>query len=176
MKLIINGLSKIMLTALITLIVLIAIKANSSFKAKFYKIVYESSFSFAKLNNLYINNFGKIIPTANISPTKPVFNETLNYEKKESYLDGVSLTVSNNYLVPALESGVVVYIGEKEGYGNVVIVNSSDNTDIWYGNMQSIDLNLYQYIDKGEYIGSASDKIYMVFKNNGKVLNYDKFI
>ena len=176
MKIITNGIFKILLTILFSLMILIAIKANSSFKTKFYKKVYESSFSFAKVNTLYNTYFGNLIPTNQLNITKPVFNESLLYQSKEKYLDGVNLTVSSNYLVPSLSSGVVVYIGQKENYGNVVIINNSDDVDIWYGNMDNINVKLYDFVNKGDYLGSVSNNLYMVFKSNGKVLNYDKYI
>lgn len=176
MKIITNSIFKILITTVLSLLILIAIKANNSFKTKFYKYIYESSISFAKFNALYSSYFGKIIPTTDLDIVKPVFNETLEYDKKEDYKDGVSLTIGSDYLVPAIASGVVVYIGNKEGYGNVLIINSNDGTDIWYGNMDNIDLKLYDYVDKGKYIGKASNNLYLVFKNDGKVISYDKYI
>ena len=167
---------KLLITCLLTLIVLICIKASSSFKNKFYKYFYDTSFNFAKINNIYNNYFGKIIPTTNLDITKPVFHESLIYTNKEEYLDGVNLTVDNNYLVPSITSGVVVYIGKKEGYGDVVIINDSNGVDIWYGNMDNIDLNLYDYVKKGKYIGTANSNLYLVFKKNGKKIDYDKYI
>lgn len=176
MKIITKEIFKILITILLSLVILISIKASSSFKTKFYKNVYETSLSFAKLNSLYTKHFGNIMPAGNINTTKPVFNETLIYQNIEPYLDGASLTVDDEYLVPAITSGVVVYVGQKEGYGNVVIINNSDNVDVWYGNMDNIDIKLYQYVEKGQYIGSVKNKIYMVFKSNGKKLDYDKYI
>ena len=43
-----------------------------------------------------------------------VFNEKLTYEKANVYKDGVELKVDSNYLVPNLESGIVVFMGDKE--------------------------------------------------------------
>ena len=176
MKIITNQLFKILITTVLSLLILIAIKANNSFKTRFYKHIYETSISFAKLNTLYSSYFGKIIPNSDLEIVKPVFNESLIYDKKEEYLDGVNLTINKDYLVPSISSGVVVYIGKKEGYGNVLIINSSDGTDIWYGNMDKIDLKLYDYIEKGKYIGTASNNLYLVFKKDGKKIDYDKYI
>ena len=176
MKIITNKLFKLLITIVLSLLVLICIKTNSSFKMSFYKYIYESNISFAKINALYNNYFGKIIPTNNLEVVKPVFHESLIYQNKEEYKDGVNLTIDNDYLVPAISSGVVVYIGPKEGYGNVLIINNEDGIDIWYGNMDSIDLKIYDYVDKGTYIGKASKNLYLVFKKNGKVLDYDKYI
>lgn len=176
MKIITNQLFKILITLVLSLLILIGIKASSSFKTKFYKKVYETSISFAKINTLYNTYFGKIIPVNNLEVVKPVFNESLVYQKKEDYLDGVNLYIDSEYLVPSLSSGVVVYIGNKEGYGNTIIISSNDGTDIWYGNMDRIDLKLYDYVDKGTYIGTSHNNLYLLFKRNGKVIPYDKYI
>ena len=39
------------------------------------------------------------------------------------YKDGVKLETDEGYLIPALESGIVVYMGDKEDYGYTVIMN-----------------------------------------------------
>ena len=176
MKIITNQLFKILITIIISLVILIGIKASTSFKTKFYKKVYETSITFAKINTIYNTYFGKIIPVNNLEVVKPVFNESLVYQKKEAYLDGANLHIDSEYLVPSLSSGVVVYIGNKEGYGNTLIISSNDGTDIWYGNMDRIDLKLYDYVDKGTYIGTAHSNLYLVFKKDGKVIPYDKYI
>ena len=58
---------------------------------------------------------------------------------------GYKLTVSNNYLVPVIKSGVVVFIGTKKDYGNVVTIEAEDNTTITYGNIKNTKV-----IEKGE--------------------------
>lgn len=44
--------------------------------------------------------------------------------------------VSNNYLVPTLESGIVVFMGEKEGYGKTIIIEQINGIDVWYSNIE----------------------------------------
>jgi len=166
---------KLLVTIIITLIILIIIKSNKVFKKNFYKYVYESNISFSKINKLYKEYFGNILPL-NIKDLEPVFNEKLIYEEKEKYLDGVKLIVGENYLVPSLNDGVVVFTGYKENYGNVVIINQSDGTDLWYGNLDNINVKLYDNIKKGQYIGNVKNELYLVFKKNGNILDYEKYI
>lgn len=108
--------------------------------------------------------------------SEPVFNEKLVYDSSSSYLDGVSLNVSSDYLVPSLDSGLVVFIGEKEGYGKTVIIEDSKGVDIWYSNLSSVNVKLYSYVSNGEYIGSCNELLYLVFKKDGNVLDYKKYI
>lgn len=176
MRIILNSFSKILITIILTLLVLILIKSNQNFKMYFYNNIYEKSISFAKINSLYQTKFGSILPLKNVENTKKVFNEEIIYEEYEKYFDGVLLHVNDNYLVPAKKSGVVVYIGEKENYGKVIIVNGDDGVDIWYGNLENVNVSLYDYIEDGTYIGSVNKDLYLVFKKDGKYLDYEKYI
>ena len=74
-------------------------------------------------------HFGDILPFQNIvkDNTKLVFNENLVYEDASVYKDGVKLKVDSNYLVPIIESGIVVFIGEKDDYGKTVIIEQVEN-------------------------------------------------
>ena len=167
---------KLCLVTLITLVVLILVKQNNNIKNIIYDNVYDKNISFAYINGLYKKYFGTnkfIEEKINI---KPVFNEKISYSKKEKYKDGLNLYVDNNYLVPNIDSGLVIFTGTKEGYGNVVIVEQIDGVDVWYGNLTNINVKLYDYIEKGSLIGNCDNNLYLVFKNNGEILNYEEKI
>lgn len=88
--------------------------------------MYENNFSFSKINKLYKSYFGTPIPFKEIIDKKTeetVFNEKLSYNSKTKYYDGVKLNVSNNYLVPVIKSGMVVYIGNKENMEILLLFN-----------------------------------------------------
>ncbi|MBP3461358.1 MAG: M23 family metallopeptidase [Bacilli bacterium] len=172
--------NKFLITVLITVITLIFLKSNNEFKTFFYKNVYDKNFSFSKVNKLYKDLFGSPIPFSDLiekNKTSLVFDEKLQYKEKFKYLDGVKLTVSKNYLVPTLESGMVVFIGEKENYGNTIIIQQTDGIDVWYSNIKVSSVQLYDYVEKGSLIGETNDNIlYLVYKKDGKVLNYEDYI
>ena len=170
-----NYISKTFITIIIFLVILILFKTNLNFKSTFYKYVFESNLPFSKINKIYNNYFGKIleIPTYK---ENTVFDEKFIYTKKEKYFDGVKLNVGSNYLVHAQESGIVVYIGNKENYGNVVIIQQINGIDIWYGNINNPNVKLYKYIKKGELIGDVNEILYLVYKKDGNILNYEDYI
>lgn len=168
-------LAKTMVTIIITLVILILMKSNSDFKSEFYKYVYDTNFSFTKISNLYNKYFGNLI-SLNDNSEEPVFNEKLVYENKGQYYDGVSLQVNKNYMVPIQESGLVVFIGEKENYGNVVIIQQVNGIDMWYGNIEQVNVNLYDYVEKGTLLGECSDNLYLVYKQNGEILDYEQYL
>lgn len=168
-------LNKILIVVIITLSTLIGIKKSRNFNNFFYKNIYESSIPFIKINNWYEKIFGTI-PFKNISNTEMVFNEKLTYQSSEKYLDGVRLNVQTEYLVPSYGTGLVLFIGEKENYGNTVIVSLNNGIDIWYSNVNP-SVKLYDYIKEGELIGtSLSNYIYIVFKKDGAILNYEEYL
>lgn len=168
--------SKLLITAIITLVILILIKSSSNFKNIFYKKVYEDNLSFSYFNNLYNKYIGNNKIFDKVIKTQTVFNEVLVYEDKNKYLDGVSLRVSNNYLVPINKSGIVVYIGEKEGYNNTVIIQRIDGIDEWYGNIENVNVKLYDYVTEGSILGSCINNLYLVYKKDGNILNYEEYL
>lgn len=168
--------SKFLISIIIMLVVLILVKANSNFKTSFYNTVYESNISFTAVKSLYNKYIGSIDLFDKVVKTEMVFNEKLNYNSKEPYMDGVEIEVNKNYLVPINESGIVVFIGNKEGYGNTIIIQRVDGIDEWYGNIDNVNVNLYDYVKKGEVLGEAKDKFYLVYKKDGNVLDYEEYI
>lgn len=171
-------LMKTMFVVIIILIGLIAIKKDSNVKKIILENVYEKSFKFTKTKELYQKYFGTLIPIDKVvKEEKPVFNEKLTYKSKNAYKDGVSLTVTQNYLVPSLESGIVIFIGEKADYGKTIIVEQTNGIDVFYSNIEFVDIKLYDYIEKGELLGEAIDsKVYLVFSQEGKYLDYKNYI
>ncbi len=167
-----------LLAIIITLISLIAVKKEPNLKNILIENVYEKSFKFTKARELYKKYFGSLIPIEKIlKEEKPVFNEKLSYTSKNAYKDGVALKVTDNYLVPALESGVVVFIGEKSDYGTTLIIEQTDGIAVFYSNINFVDIKLYDYIEKGELLGEAIDsKIYLVFSKDGAYLDYKNYL
>ena len=167
---------KLLISIVLMLIVLILIKANSNFKSGFYKQVYSNNLSFTNIKNIYNKYIGSTDIIDKVVKTETVFSEKLTYSSKEKYKDGVKLKVDKNYLVPITESGIIVFIGDKDGYGNTVIVQRIDGVDEWYGNIENINVKLYDYVKKGDLLGECSDNLYLVYKKDGNILNYEDYI
>lgn len=168
---------KFFITILLTLGILIGLKQSKDFKKVFYEQVYDTNFTFAYVNNVYQKLFGSPIPFSEYlkEPVKATFKEQLVFKKEEAYKDGVKLTVDEHYLVPVKNSGLVVFIGEKEGYGKTVIVEQMNGTDLWYGGLKEINVKLYDYVEEGSLLGEVEkNNLFLVFKKEGKVLNYQE--
>lgn len=170
--------SRFLVLIIITLSCLIVLKSNSSLRGKIYRIVFESNIKFPKINELYEKYFGSSLPlTGDKSNLSMVSSEKINYTKKEKYKDGVKLTVSDGQAISLLKSGIVVFSGEKEGYGNTVIIEDADDVEVWYCNLKDIKVDMYDYLKKGDIVGETNgDNLVLVFTKEGEVLDYNKFI
>lgn len=171
--------SKICICIILLLATLITLKAKPDLKKSFYSQVYEKNISFATINAIYEKYVGSPLPFNNLinNPTTTVFNEQLKYNEANKYLDGVKLIVEDNYLVPSLDSGLVIFIGDKENYGNTVIIQQANGIDVWYCNLTNTTVSIYDYVEKGKLLGEVNDKaLYLVFKKDGVVLNYQEYI
>ena len=163
---------KVLIVIIMTLIVLILMKANSNFKSNFYKYVYDTSFKFSDMKKIYHKYFGSIVKE-NSNVTNTVSIEKLDYKNIEKYKDGAKLSVGRNYAIPVQESGVVVNIGKKDNYGKVVIIQQNNGIDMWYGNVSDTSLKLYDYVTKGSILGTCDNYLYVVYKKDGKIVSYE---
>ncbi len=170
-------LSKLLLSIIIFLIGMILVKTNPKLKENIKTKIYEESLPFQKLKTTYEKYLGKVFSIEKLTKEKEVFNETLSYNNIKKYKDGVKLNVTDNYMVPIIESGVVVFIGEKENYGNTIIVEQTDGIDTFYGNVKINNIKLYDYVEKGELLGEANNNtLYLVFQKDGAYLDYKEHI
>ena len=167
---------------LVSIIVFFGVIIAANFNAHVNKFVDENvlkdNMSFSKISALYNKYFGNIVPLQNLSnDDKTVFNEKLIYEEIKNYQDGYELLVSKNYLVPVINSGIIVFIGEKEGLGDTVIIQGIDGIDYWYSNVSNLSANLYDYVSKGDYLGNVKDdKLLLTFKKENEFLEYDEVV
>ena len=174
-RIIIGFIMRTLIVIVITLILLIIMKTNIKFKTTFYKYVYDTNITFAKFNNLYSKYF-KDLKILDKNNTTIVSGEKIDYTKKEKYKDGVKLTVGNNYSVLAKSSGIIVFVGNKESYGNTIIVQQINGIDVWYGNIDNTNYKLYDYVKENDILGTSNKYLYLVFKKDGKVLDYEKYL
>ena len=169
--------SKFLVCVILLLGILIALKSSSFLRESLYKYVFKDNFSFAKVNAVYEKLFGSSLPLTSLENASMVSSLKLEYEDSKAYKDGVELKVSKNYVIPVIKSGIVIFAGEKEGYGNTVILQQGDGVEVWYANISDIKVSMYDYLKSGDILGEADgDKIYLVFTKEGEVLDYNKYI
>ncbi|MBQ8891511.1 MAG: M23 family metallopeptidase [Bacilli bacterium] len=176
-SILISFFNKVLVCFILVIICLILMKNNNDFKNFISKNVFHDNISFAYINNLYNKYFGNVLPKIETEGTTTVFNEKLAYSNYNKYFDGYKLDVANSYLVPIIESGIVVYSGNMDNYGNVVIIEGIDGVDIWYGNINNLNVKLYDYVTKGNFLGETVDNtLYLVFEKDKEYLNFEDYI
>ena len=105
-------------------------------------------------------------PFQNIFEDKKVFNEKLKYKSISKYNKGVKLTLSDNYAIPIIKGGIVIFSGEKEGLGKTIIIQQSDGIDVWYSNLANTTMKLYDYVEDNAVVGEAkNNELYLIFQN-----------
>lgn len=138
--------------------------------------IYNTTLDFSFFNNIYNKYIDKYLPF-DLYEEKIVMKDGLVYNSKEKYLNGVMLNVGESYNLSSLMGGIVIYIGEKDGLGNTVIIQGTDGVDYWYSNITNLSVGLYDYVEKDTIIGvSISEEIYLTFVKDGEYIDYEKYI
>lgn len=168
--------TRILIAIIFVLISAIFVNSSENNHQMYKKAVFETNMSFTKMEEWYEKYFGNVLPI-DLNPGSTVVNKTTNeFKSVENYHEGVACKTAKGSIISALNSGILVFLGEKENYGNVAIVQGIDGVDIWYGNIENINLSLYDYIEKDTLLGSAKeDQIYLVFQKEGQFLNYEEY-
>ncbi|WP_246940830.1 M23 family metallopeptidase [Bacillus pinisoli] len=164
---------KILGAACLLLIIAIMFKDGSSrfdSARHFVNKAMESEFQFAAVTEWYEDQFGRplaLLPTT-IDKETPAGNapnyalpvlSTKILENFEKNGQGIMIeTTGNNSQAEAIYEGTVEYIGTKPEVGGItVIIQHSDGTESWYGNLEKTDVLLYDYIEKGTKIGTVTN-------------------
>lgn len=163
---------KILASACLVLIVAIIFQNDGKYFDPFKGVVknaLERDFQFAAVSEWYEDKFGKPLALLPFShDKKDADSEKIEPEYalpaagrilQEFEANGQSIMIETKKgeTVSAMKEGFVRFIGEKEGFGKTVIIQHSDKSESWYGNLHSIDAELYQFIEKGASVGTASD-------------------
>lgn len=166
--------TKFMIAIIFFLISIIFTNYSDKNLLLYKEYVFTESLPFTKLKGWYEDLFGEVLPTQD--NTQTVFNGKLVYKDISEYYDGEKLLVSKNTLVNNITSGVVVFSGEKDNYGNTVIIQGIDGVDIWYGNLENVSVSLYDYIETGNVIGQTKDEyLYLVIKKDNEYIKYENY-
>ncbi len=157
--------SKFFTIIIFTMSILIISNFNPKFRSFLIDDVLNKTMDFTLFNNI-IDNFTNVF-------TPPKADKVVNneIEKSEEYLDGKKIYMTSTDQVYLKNSGIVTFIGEKEGYGNTIIIQQSDGYYAWYGNINE-SIKLYDYVESGNSIGTSSNFYYYVlYKDDTPITN-----
>lgn len=167
---------KLFISIIFFLVLGIICKTNKYYHDKIHYYLYEQSFNFNSVYSFYNRYLGSFSMFDINNNTSQVFTEEFKYNSLEEYKDGIKLFVDYKHLILSLSTGTIIYMGNKNGYNNLIIVNTDNNINIWYGNICNTSLKLFDFVNKDTYLGeSCKDFIYIAYEKNGKFLNYSKY-
>ena len=158
-------LNKLFTVIIFTMLVITISNYSPKFKSFLVDKVLNDSMDFSFFNNI-VNKITTVFKSEEIIPVSSNINDT----KYEKYLSGVKYIINDNEEVTIKDSGIVTFIGEKDGYNNTIIIQQSNGYYAWYGNIKE-SVKLYDYIEKGSVIGSASKEYYYVLLKDDKPIN-----
>ena len=71
---------------------------------------------------------------------------------------GIYVETTKGETVEAVQSGWVRFVGEDEDqeWGKVIVIRHYDGGESWYGRLENISVQLYDYIDKGDLLGEVA--------------------
>lgn len=162
---------KILASVCLVLIVGILFKNENPMFQKARNVVQttmEADFQFAAVSDWYEKQFGKplaLLPTKNGETKQNITDDEQQFALPASGRiiedfakngQGIMIETGKDSIVKALNEGIVTYAGVKEGLGNTVIIQHSDETETWYGHLASVDVSLYTFIEKGTKLGQAT--------------------
>ena len=177
-KLFFSTLVKILIMVILFLASLIYIRQSDKNKEKYEKIVYNNSLSFAKIYGVYKEYLGDVVPFKNVfnDDTKLVSSDKITYEKIEKENDGYILSVSSSYTTPAIKSGIVIKVTQEGDYKEMITIQDEEGLNITYGCLDNLNVRLYDYVEKGEILGTADKKLYLIFEKDDKYLSYEEYL
>lgn len=173
-----NLLSKFLLSIIFLMVSIILIKSNSNIKTFYQEDILTKQINFTKFNDFYTKYFGNILPDYTVPsvPTQMASNTEFDYNNGTPYLNGTKLETTENYPVPIITSGIIVFLGEKDSLGPTCIVQGIDGIDIWYSHIDTSSLNLYDYVTEGKILApTESNYFYLTIDSNGHYLTYDTY-
>lgn len=157
---------KLFTIVIFTMLVVIISNYSPKFRDFVTNKVLNSTIDFS-----FINKFmNKTTDVFKNNDTRKVFKEETKHEK---YKDGIKYIVGESENIYLKDSGIVTFIGNKDGYNNTIIIQQSNGYYAWYGNVKE-SVKLYDYIESGEVIGTADSEYYYVLLKDNKPINIDE--
>ncbi|MFS0822546.1 peptidoglycan DD-metalloendopeptidase family protein [Bacillus sp. 1P02SD] len=161
---------KILLSAILVLSLGIIFK-NQSPKFEnvrhFVSSTMETEFQFAAVTEWYKDTFGSPLALIPINQNKEQSNTATpgKYaipaagkvtETFEANGQGV-IVETDSKVVESMNSGYVKEVSVKGELGKTVVIKHSDGSETWYGNLGSVDVKLYDYVEKGQEVGKVEE-------------------
>lgn len=161
---------KILLSAILVLSVGIVFKsASPTFDnvRQFVSSTMEKEFQFAVVTEWYQDTFGSPLALIPMKQNK----ESVSVQTPGKYAipaagkvtetfeaNGQGIIVeTDSKVVEAMNAGYVKEVSVKGELGKTVVIRHSDGSETWYGNLGTVDVKLYDYVETGQEVGKVQE-------------------
>ncbi|MXQ55328.1 M23 family metallopeptidase [Shimazuella alba] len=105
------------------------------------------------------------------APVKGKIVLSFNEQRK-----GVVIQTTKNVPVAAAKSGTIIFVGDKTGIGQTVIVRHGDGKETWYGFLGKVNLHVKDNVKRGQIIGQVKPRnnqyfVYVGLQENGQFID-----
>ena len=171
-------LTKLLISIIFVLVSLIYMRVSDTNKSFYVDKLLQDNINFQSFNGLYNKYFGNKFENKTINSEEMLtFNDTLTFSSREKIDNSYKLNVGMEYAVPVLKPGIIVFVGDKDNLGKTVIVQGNDGVDVWYSNLVNSEFGMYDYVSKGDILGTTLDEyLILSFNRNGTFLTYEEYI
>ncbi|WP_453994693.1 peptidoglycan DD-metalloendopeptidase family protein [Bacillus nitroreducens] len=162
---------KVLLSAILVLSVGIIFKNQSpTFDnvRQFVSSTMEREFQFAVVTEWYKDTFGSplaLIPinqnkeTEDTSPGGKYALPAAGKVTESFEANGQGIIVeTDSKVVEAMNAGYVKEVSVMGELGKTVVIKHSDGSETWYGNLGTVDVKLYDYVETGQEVGTIQEQ------------------
>ncbi len=124
--------------------------------------IMEREFQFAQVADWYESTFGRPLALLPERATRNTREEDVQYavpangqilEDFSSTSRGIVIQTMRDEEVAAVFEGTVIFAGNKENHGKIVIVQHADGSESWYGQLKEIYVKNYDQVKAGQALG-----------------------
>ncbi|MTH52987.1 peptidoglycan DD-metalloendopeptidase family protein [Bacillus mangrovi] len=124
-------------------------------------------FQFAAVSAWYQQQFGHPLALFQAAPVEPAHDpEQLNKALPASgrimenfKANGQGVLIETDLpSIKAMGEGIVISAGQKPDSGLTVVVQHADGSETWYGNLESANIASYDFVKKGQELGTVQIK------------------
>lgn len=138
---------------------------NATLLKKYFNVDMDFSSINLKIDSL-VGSLFSFLPRENAS----LVNSNIIYLKS----DEKDYYFTENNQIPALENGIIYYVGEEENGTYSVLIDYGDNLYAAYYQVIDVKVKTYDQIKKGDYFCSYLNEFKVLFKKDGKLIDYFK--
>lgn len=96
---------------------------------------------------------------------------------------GIIVETGRDSSVEAINDGYVIEVGVKNDIGKTIIIQHSDGSETWYGNLDSINVKLYDFVESRTELGKVTNTedgqagtFYFAFKQGDNFIDPNQVI